>query len=161
MNPVPITPARLDWPSAIGSFLLSFGSLENFVFIFLKDHLPEAEFEKVKHWHLVDRLNRIAQQLQHERRPQEEQDQFAALVTRLVPLRETRNQIAHGQMYVRLDPATGKPKQVMLLAKDVDGCGLPETKELEFAELENALTEIAAVNREFEKVAGFKDNHEQ
>ena len=155
MNPVPILPARLDWPSAIGSLLLNFGSLEHFVSVFLKDHLAEAEFEKVKHWYLVDRLNRIARQLQHERRPQTEQDRFAALVARLIPLREIRNQIAHGQLHV-IYQEPGKIKLVLLLAKDVDGYGLPETKELEFAELEKALTAMAAVTAKFEKLAGFK-----
>jgi hypothetical protein len=33
MNQIPILPNRLDWPSAIGNFLLNFGTLECLVFI--------------------------------------------------------------------------------------------------------------------------------
>lgn len=153
MNSVPIVPARLDWPSAIGSFLLSFGSLEYFVFAFLKDHLPETEFAKVKDRHLKDRLDRIAEYLREAQRPQNEQDRFAALVARVTPLRAIRNQIAHGQLHV-IGLETGKPRQVLLLARAVDRCDSPEARELEFAELEGALTKIAALNREFEQLAG-------
>ena len=63
MNPVPILPDRLDWPSAIGNFLLNFGTLEYLVFVLLKDHLQPEEFDRVKEYHLKDRLNRIQQQL--------------------------------------------------------------------------------------------------
>ncbi|MDX2079951.1 MAG: hypothetical protein SFU53_04145 [Terrimicrobiaceae bacterium] len=42
--PLQILPARWDWPSAIGNFILNFGSLDYLVFVFLKDHLPAAEF---------------------------------------------------------------------------------------------------------------------
>lgn len=154
--PTPVLPARLDWPSVIGSFLLSFGSLEYFVFVYLKDHLAEAEFEKVKNWHLMDRLKHIAQHLADKLCAQAEQDAFADLVARVTPLRELRNHIAHGQIYERLNPETGKPKIVLLLAKDVDSASMPETRELDFVELERALTELSGVNREFERFAGFQ-----
>lgn len=157
MNPAQILPARLDWPSAIGSFLLNFGSLEYFVAVYLKDHLPEVEFEKVKNWHLADRLERIGQYLAEERCGQAEQTGFAAWVARVKPLRELRNHIAHGQMYVRLDQGTAMPKVVLLLARNVDHAGMPETRELEFAELEKALTEMANINREFERFSGFQE----
>lgn len=152
VNAVPILPARLDWPSAIGSYLLNFGSLEYFVFAFLKDHLPEVEFEKVNGWHLVDRLKRIAQFLADKRYPQSTQDHFAALVARLTPLREIRNQIAHGQLHV-IGLEEGKPRVVMMESKHVDRCDSTEVRELEFAKLERALTEIAAINREFQLIA--------
>ena len=48
MNPTPIMPERLDWSSAIGLFLINFGTLDYFVFVFLKDHLPPEEFARVK-----------------------------------------------------------------------------------------------------------------
>ena len=48
MSSVPITPARLDWPSAIGHFLLNYGTLDYLVFVFLKDHLSPDEFANVR-----------------------------------------------------------------------------------------------------------------
>jgi hypothetical protein len=58
---------------------------------------------------------------------------------------------------VRLNPKTGKLRVALLLARDVNKAGEPETRELEFAELERGLTEIASVNREFERFVGFQD----
>jgi hypothetical protein len=59
MNPVPILPNRLDWPSTIGNFPLNFGTLEYLVFVFLKDHLPPEEFDRVKEHHLKDGLPEV------------------------------------------------------------------------------------------------------
>lgn len=155
MKPVPIIPARLDWPSAIGSYLLSFGSLEYFVTVYLKDHLPKAEFEKAKEWHLVDRFERIAKLVRDVKQPQAEQD-WVALVARVTPLRELRNHIAHGQLHLRRDSVSRKFKVVLSCSKDLDKAGEPGARELEFAELVRALTELASVNQEFERLAGFK-----
>lgn len=155
MKSVPILPARLDWPSAIGSLLLSFGTLEYFVFVFLKDHLSAIEFEKVKEWHLKDRLTRVAQYLET-KCPQAEWDWFAAFLKRVETVRELRNHIAHGQIHFLPCSETGKPRVVLLKAKDADNAGLSGTRELEFLELENALTEMASVNQEFERLAGLK-----
>lgn len=85
MNQVPILPNRLDWPSAIGNFLLNFGTLEYLVFGFLKDHLRPEEFDRVKERHLKDRLNRIEQQLRDEGYPPHEQKAFAVLVEEQKP----------------------------------------------------------------------------
>lgn len=150
----PLVPTKLDWPSAIGSFLLNFGSLEYFVFAYLKDRLPVDEFAKVKDWHLKDRLKRVADYLAETRHSQQEQEQFAALAARLTPLRNMRNLIAHGQMHL-VGLEGDKPKIVMLQAKDVDRDDAPAARELEFGELERALTELAALSREFEQLAGF------
>ena len=56
-------PARLDWPSAIGLFLLNFGTLDYLVFVFLKDNLSSEEFAIVKEWHFKDRVTRMGEQL--------------------------------------------------------------------------------------------------
>jgi hypothetical protein len=140
----------------IGSFLLSFGMLEYFVFVFLKDRLPQDEFDKVRDWHLKNRLTRIARCLKDENRTVEEQTVFTDLVERLEPLRELRNHMAHGHMNVRFDPGTKKATVTLLKAKDVDNADMPATRHLEFAELEAALGTIAQVNQEFERLAGFK-----
>src|SRR5436190_7730359 len=108
MNPVPIVPARLDWPSAIGNFLLNFGTLDYFVFCFLKDQLPVEEFGKVKEWHFKDRVERIGQALRESGAPEGEQRQFTQLAGRLESIRELRNHLAHGHLLMRLDERTQK-----------------------------------------------------
>jgi hypothetical protein len=156
MSPVSILPARLDWPSAIGSLLLNFGTLEYFVSIYLNDHLNEHEYSKVKEWHLKDRLTRIARQMEKENRPAADRSAFAQLIKRIEPMRELRNHIAHGQMHFGFDAATKKPMVTLLKVQDVDNASLPETNRLEFAELENALTTMSQLIQEFERLAGFK-----
>ena len=61
-------PARWDWPSTIGSFILLFGTLEYFVIVFLKDRLTSDEFLKIREWHFKDRLARIARLLKDQMR---------------------------------------------------------------------------------------------
>lgn len=151
-----IPTARLDWPSAIGNFLLSFGTLEYFVFVFLTDHLPEEEFGKVKDWHLKDRLTRMAAFLKESHRPPADQTAFANLVARVEPMRELRNHVAHAQMHLRIDPETGEAAVTLVKAKEADDSSLAQTRKLGFEELEHALTTMSGLNREFERLAGFK-----
>ena len=100
-------------------------TLEYFVFVFLKDRLPEDEFDKVKEWHLKNRLARIAQCLKDEHRSVEEQTVFADLVERLEPLRELRNHIAHGHIYWRREEESQSPSVTLFKAKDLDTAYLP------------------------------------
>ena len=157
MNPVPILPARLDWPSAIGNFLLNFGTLDYFVFCFLKDHLSATEFDKTKEWHLKDRLSRIAQHMQEAKFPAELQRECAELVTRLEPIRELRNHIAHGHMLWRLDEKTKQPTVTVFKAKDLDTGFLPDAKHVEFAELLAGLNTLNELIAQFQSLTGFKE----
>ena len=157
MNPVPILPARLDWPSAIGNFLLNFGTLDYFVFCFLKDHLSVDEFDKVKEWHFKDRIDRVGQHMQEAKFPAEQQREFAELVTRLEPIRELRNHIAHGHMLWRLDEKTKQPTVTVFKAKDLDTGSMPDAKHVEFAELLAALKTLTGLIEDFQRLAGFQE----
>ncbi len=156
MYHVPITPARLDWPSAIGNLLLNYGTLDFLVFCFLKDHLSPEEFARVKNWHFKDRLSRIAQHLLEAKCPAGQQNEFDQLLRRLEPIRDLRNHIAHGHMYFRIDEETKKPKVTVLRAKDLDtGCN-PDTKHVEFSELLTGLKTLNDLAEDFQRIAGFK-----
>ena len=155
MKPVSIMPANLDWPSAIGHFLLNFGTLDYFVFVFLKKHLSPEEFADVKEKTFRERIRRIAQHLKDKNYPLEEQAAFARMVERVEPFRELRNHIAHGHMYLRLD-ADGKAAVTVFKAKDLDMGYLPDSKHVEFEELERALETLPQLIEEFERLAGFK-----
>jgi hypothetical protein len=156
MNSIPILPERLDWSSAIGNFLINFGTLDYLVFCFLKDHLLSEEFGKIKEWHFKDRLNRMGQHLQEAQSPADQQNEFAQLVTRLEPIRELRNHLAHGHMYVRFDEQTQKPTVTVFKAKDLDTGFLPDAKHVEFAELLTASKELTELIERFQHLAGFK-----
>jgi len=152
-----ILPDQLDWPSAIGNFLLNYGTLDYFVFVFLKDHLPSDEFETVKEWHFKDRVNRIAQYLKDEKYPAGQQTEFARLIERLEPIRELRNHIAHGHMYCRVDTVSRKQTVTVFKAKDLDTGFLPDSKHVEFPELLAALGALNGLIEEFDRLAGSKE----
>jgi hypothetical protein len=156
MNSIPILPARLDWPSALGHFLLNYGTLDYFVFVFLKDHLSPDEFAKVKEWHFNDRVARIARLLADEEYPVAQQTAFARLLERIRPVRELRNHIAHGHLYYRIDPQTGQPTVTLFTAKDLDTGFLPDSEHVQFAELLAALPELTELIEDFQRLAGFK-----
>lgn len=104
MNPDQKLSARLDWPSAIGNFLLNYGFFDHLVFEFLKDNLPESDFEKTRKLHFKDRLLRIAKYLKDENRSLEQQTNFKDLMARTDVVRVLRNHLAHGHMLMRFDP---------------------------------------------------------
>jgi hypothetical protein len=156
MSAVPILPNRLDWPSAIGNFLLNYGTLDWLVFVFLKDHLSPDDFANVKEWHFKDRATRIGQYLKEAKYPVEQQTAFSRLFERLGPVRELRNHIAHGHMHGHFDAETKKFKVTLFKAKDLDTAHLPDSRHVEFAELEAALSTLSELIEEFQSLAGFK-----
>jgi hypothetical protein len=156
MNSVRILPARLDWPSAIGHFLLNYGTLDYLVFLFLKDHLSGDAFAKARERYLKDRLTRIAKYLKDEKYPADQQTSFARLLERLEPIRELRNHIAHGHMYIRFDPKTQGPTITVLKSEDLDTGFLPDSKHVKFDELQAALSTLTDLVEEFQRLAGFR-----
>lgn len=156
INPDLIMPARLDWPSAIGNLLLNYGTLDFLVFCFLKDHLSAEEFAKVRDWHFKDRLGRIAQHLQEAKCPVEQQNQFAELVRQLEPIRELRNHIAHGHMYLRIDEETRQLTATVFQAKDLGLGWTPDANHVEFPELLADLNTLNELIQSFQNLAGFK-----
>lgn len=159
MNLVPIVPSRLDWPSAIGNFLLNFGTLDYFVFCFLKDNLAEDEFTKVREWHFKDRVERVGQVLHASGAPDKKQREFKYLVERLKPIRELRNHLAHGHLLMSLEEQTLKPSVTIFQAKDLDNQRMAEAKHVEFPELLDALKELTELIEGFERLAVFKEGH--
>jgi len=149
-------PARLDWPSAIGNFLLSYGTLDYFVFVFLKDNLPPDEFAKIRNWHLKDRINRIQKHLEESKRPAEQLAEFASMVERLEPIRELRNHIAHGHMYGRYDLRSKRFMVTVLKAADLDTGFLPDAKRVEFDDLVKGLNSLRELIGRFQELAGFQ-----
>src|SRR5260370_40183597 len=89
----PILPYRLDWPSALGTFLMNFGTLHYLVVVFLKDNLAPQEFAGFKDRHFQDQVKRVEKVLHDTGFPAEKQEEFTQLRTRLDPLRNLRNHI--------------------------------------------------------------------
>jgi hypothetical protein len=155
MNAPSILPARLDWPSLIGNFLLNFGALEHAVFVYLKDRLPANEYVKVREWHLKDRLERIAEILVEANATEEQKAGFADMVKRLDPVRELRNHLAHGHLCVTVEEETFKPSVTLMLVKDLNMQDSPECRQLPYQELLAAYQELNRVIADFQRLAGF------
>lgn len=149
-------PDRLDWPSAIGNFLLNYGTLDYFVFVFLKDNLPPDEFAKIRNWHLKNRISRIQKHLEESKRPAEQLAAFANLVERFEPIRKLRNHIAHGHMYCRYDSESQQIKVTVFKAADLDTGFLPNSKHVEFEELVKELNSLNELIDGFQELAGSK-----
>ena len=156
MSSAPLLPARLDWPSAIGLFLINYGTLDYSAFVFLKDYLPGDEFARVKERSFKDRVEKIGQLLKDAKYPPDEQIGFARLLKRLQPIRELRNHIAHGHMYLTFDANPERRKLTLFQAKDVDTGLLPESKHVEFPELLAALSTLNELIEEFQSLTGFR-----
>ena len=146
-------PDRLDWSSSIGLFLINYGTLDYFVFVFLKDRLSSDEFDQVKEQPFKTRVTRIAEHLRHEK----EREAFDRLMERVEPIRQLRNHLAHGHMYVCLEPGTLTPTVTVFRAKDVDTGLMPDATHVEFAELQAGLKTLGELIEEFRRIAGFAD----
>src|SRR2546427_12974115 len=105
----PILPARLDWPSAIGNFLLNFGVLDWYIFAFLESQMPAEQFAKIKSEHFQDRITRVKTLVNDRDYPHEQKSAFTKFFPRLDPIRELRNHIAHGHMLVRQEAPRRTP----------------------------------------------------
>lgn len=150
-------PDRPDWPSAVGLFLLNFGTLEYFVFVFLEVHLAPDEFEKVRNSHLKDRLDRIKQCLAETAWSPQQRTGFDQLVERLRPIRELRNHIAHGHFFTKPDGLTGAFQITLLPSKYAGDATHPDAKLLTLQELTTALQTLTTLIEEFKILAGFQN----
>jgi hypothetical protein len=150
----PILPNRLDWPSAIGNFILNYGVLDWHVFVFLESRMQPDQFARIKNEPLKDRIARVETLVNNGNFSAKQKHDFARFFARLDPVRELRNHIAHGHLLVRVAEDGKTPILTLSLPKNLDTTHAPETRHLEFAELTNALSELTALIEEFESLSG-------
>jgi len=145
---------RLGWPSAIGNFLLNFGTLDYLILVFLKDNLEPSEFAQFKERHFEDRAMRLAKHLRDSDYPTERQEEFADLLIRLAPIRDLWNHIAHGHILARLDIETDTLVTSVSLPRDLDQEYSDEARHVTFGELRANLNELTKLIEVFKKLAG-------
>ena len=150
-NGVSIMPARLDWPSVIGNFITNFGMLDLLVQDFMETLLSPEEFLKMKERPFFDRAERVKQRLAQDDCAVTNKPEFQDFFTRLDPLRETRNHIAHGILRIGLAPDQKTFVQTLSLPKDLDGT---EGRRVEFSELLAEVKTLNAFIEEFQRLAG-------
>src|SRR5262245_60507139 len=114
-------PERLDWHSAIGNFMVNFGTLDLFLSDCLEQTLTSDEFAKVKYWHFHDRLEVLKKELAQRAFPKATVDDVENLLSRTEPIRELRNHIAHGTMRLGLGADKHTWDVTLSLPRDLDG----------------------------------------
>jgi hypothetical protein len=152
-NGVSIMPARLDWPSVIGNFITNFGMLDLLVQDFMETLFSPEEFLKMKDRPFFDRAEPVKQRLAQDDCVVTNKPEFQDFFTRLDPLRETRNHIAHGILRIRLSPDQKTFVQTLSLPKDLDGT---EGRRVEFSELLAEVKTLSAFIEEFQRLAEFE-----
>jgi hypothetical protein len=150
-----LLPARWDWPSTIGHFLLSFGYLEYSVLAYLKDNLPPKDFEKLRDSHFKDRLEKIALHFPSQKVSPENSAALKQLIAHLDPIRDLRNRIAHGYTFLKRDPATGF-KILLFQVNDLDAEHHPDTQALQLDDLLKAANQLTDLIEEFRRLTGWK-----
>lgn len=142
MPAIPILPERLDWPSVIGNLILNFSILDSLVIQFLRNHLPDEAFEKVRNWHFKDRVDHIGEILEKSGRSKEELAAFGRFVSDLDPVRALRNHVAHGHFLLRFDPNAQGFTLSVFQAKDLGSELMPNARHVAFDELRDGVTKL-------------------
>ena len=148
-DPVPVVPARLDWPSAIGNFLLQFGYLEGRLTALLEAVLPAPQFERARRLHFNDRVAEVNATLDRLNFSVELRQEFDQFRNGIGLVRELRNHVAHGFLTIHIQ--RGHETEVTVFNPIDTGRELePETRRLSFRELRNALDELNRWINEFD-----------
>ena len=121
MASVPVLSSRPSWASALGSFLLQFGILDYLAHVYLKNNLDSAKFSKIAARHFKDRLSAVAEHISFSGSV-EMKEAFKSLSSRIEPLRNLRNHIAHGYILFQ-ESETGTLELCISLPKDLDQAG--------------------------------------
>ena len=151
-----IYPARWDWPSAIGTFLINFGMIEYLSSAYLKDNLELQEFAKLQQQPLKDRIERIQQHLYEVHRPSNKNADFDRLFKRFDSIRELRNHVAHGHFVFLMNEETQVCGISLGLPRDLDQESSPEARHVTFDELMASLSELTELIEALKEMVGFK-----
>lgn len=134
------------WAFALGNFILAFGILDLHVFEFLQANLPPDKFTKAKEEPFKVRLEGVRVILSES---PEKEDSFRKLLSRIEPLRELRNHIAHGHLFVQISAKGEKPEITIARSKDQDDASVYGNQLLRLDDLLTASTTIADLCDEF------------
>jgi hypothetical protein len=154
MNSDLLLPVRLDWPSTIGTFLLGFGNLDSGVFSFLEGRMTPDKFVKIKNSSFQDRIKLVKDLVQNGDFSSEQKLGFDKFFTRLDPIRELRNHIAHGYILLRFEKPGKPPVLTLSLPKELDSSVNPQSRQVELQELIQSLGKLTELIEEFHQLSG-------
>ncbi|HEY6227871.1 MAG TPA: hypothetical protein VI282_12180 [Verrucomicrobiae bacterium] len=146
---VPLLPARLDWPSAIGLFIMNFGTLDYRIFEFLEERLSPGEFKTLqKKSSFEERLSRITKCLDSSQFTDKQRAAFNQFAERVRKIRDVRNHIAHGYMLCGFDDQAQITIE-LCKTKDIYDEHSPGSLRLTFEMLQDANNLLCKSSEEF------------
>jgi len=154
-----IMPARFDWPSSIGHFILNFGTLESVIFIFMEKYFSKDEFERTRNFHMKDRLDRMLQLMedQVEVFPKKDCEAMAEFIQTFKPIRELRNHIAHGCMATVIVEGE-KSKFTISAPKEMDQPYESDARHVDCKELQAGIVQLDQLSANFQEIAQVWDS---
>jgi hypothetical protein len=144
---------KLDWASAIGLFIINFGTLDYLVSCFLEAHLSPDEFERMKARHFKERSECVRTLVLASDYSPEQRPGFQQFFERLEPLRELRNHIAHGCMHWHVSDGLHTHTLTLSLPRDLDAAGDPQARQVTLAEMQTALSQLTDAIETFRRLA--------
>jgi hypothetical protein len=151
MNSAPILPARLDWPSAIGLFILNFGTLEFLTLTFLESRQTPKQFEKTKEKSFQERIGVIEKEVLTGRFSAATRNDFQQFIVQLEPIRSLRNHLAHGYILGRWDEATANIVITLSKPREMDVAYSSQSLHVEFRTLVKALDQLKELIESFQR----------
>jgi hypothetical protein len=152
-NPVPLFSEKPNWLSEIGRFILNFGQVEWFLCAYLKDFVQTSPSAVVPRC-LTDRVKAVADHFTKNKRAQT--TEFTEWRKRLEPIRQLRNHIAHGYMFVtQIDGALA-----VCICQVNDLNAEADSKRLTFSELQNNNESLTELIEQFKTLTGWTTSEE-
>ncbi|SKA97835.1 hypothetical protein SAMN02745166_02626 [Prosthecobacter debontii] len=151
-----VLPIHINWPSAIGNYLLNFSMLDLSVLNFVKRRSPAEETAKLERMHFQDRVKRMRQMVEQAPDLQPQHAQFQILFEQIESLRDLRNLLAHGVLSVDFN-ISEREKEVRLCLRLPRDIGKPESDVgpgLSFEDLLSQLQPLADLNGELQQLEG-------
>ena len=139
----PIFPARWDWPSTIGNFILNFSALDVALIEILKRCLPEDKWAALRKRSFQERAERFRDIVVHDSRFDSHRPAFLAFLDRLEPIRDLRNHLAHATLVRHLSEDGQSCTQTLSLPRDVHGLDPNDARDVTFDELFAQLQPLA------------------
>jgi hypothetical protein len=150
----PPGPTLQHWSSAIGLFLINFGSLDLLAQDFLESILPPDEFSRFKNGCFHDRLKRLKEHVHTADYPPEKRQAMAQFFDRLELTRQLRNHIAHGLLRIGLAQDQKTWLITVSLPRDLYGANSPDAQHLTYQELLTATKALTDLIEDFQKLFG-------
>jgi hypothetical protein len=144
-----------DLFSAIGLYIVNFGTLEYLTSGYLYDHLPEEEYTRVEKQHFTDRVEKVLSHISAFRQDSATLKAITNFRRKLAPLRDLRNNIAHGYLLVKT-PDQGMPSLIVANPR-IQSLPRATSSDVTLQDIFRALKELDDATEILKSLLGYRD----